>query len=394
MKYKLTIAVAIVAALVLSVIPMVSDDSDAYVVKDSESAVGYTVKGLSDEDLKKILPEDIQLDYAHGVMVYLIQDDYTHYDYTEVKVSEYKASEYWGSSTANKEQNRVGSWSYAYKITFKATCNTAVEHDLFFNEYQYESVIKDAGRDNQSKEGAVFEISAYVEYIDMEHSKIKYDYNSLGQIFVTHDNTKTYIKETLKADVKYTVGGKTTSYSVDIGSENSGRYDVTMDFGDVAMADVTNTTRVLMETKADQEGGLNWNRVKFDDKEVGPFSYTYNPDPDVDLHAYRNVRIIEHDIGPQYAFYSNDITVLSMFSGTQVDESLRSDEALKQFFADKGSVMDTFGDVEKGADSLYQDMTFSEDLKQVGLVIAAAFGAFIVTVIVIVVVIMLIKRKK
>ena len=149
-----------------------------------------------------------------------------------------------------------------------------------------------------------------------------------------------------------------------------------------------------MDTKVDQYGEFKWNRVKVGDgEEVGYSSYNYHPDESERFHAYKLVDIIEHDIGPTYAFYDDSATV-SLFGDYTLDESLRDEAKLKQFLADNVSVRDTFSSVESGADSLYQDMTFSENLKQVGLVLAAAFGAFIVTVIVVIIVIALIKRKK
>jgi len=397
MKYKLAIAVMIVAALVLSVIPMVSDDSDAYAVKEGETGVGFSVKNMSGDNLKKILPESKQLNYAKNVMYQLLADTYTNYEYTDVEVSEYSMEMYYGSSISDdNHHNRVGSSNESYKITFKATRTDAAEQDLFKNQYQNEQLIKAVGVANKSQEGAYFEVTAHVVSLGTEHSKITYAINSEGDPFVTHDWTKAYDKNTLEADVKYTFdsGTKSVTYKVDMGSQKSGRYDVTMDFGDVAIADVRNTTRVLMDTKVDQYGALSWNKVKVGDgEEKGYSSYNYNPDESERFHAYRNVAIFHRDIAPTYAFYDPDATV-SLYGEYSVDESLRDDAKLKQFLADNGTVKDTFDSVEKGADSLYQDMTFTEDLKQVGLILGAAFIAFIVTVVIVVIIVLLIKKKK
>ena len=396
MKFKLAIAVAIVAALALSVIPIVSDGSDAYVVKEEDVGVGYSVKNLSGDTLKKILPESRQTYYAMGVMSKLVADTPSNYDYSVVEVSEYTAERYYGSNISGDNHNRVGSGSESYKITFKATRTSAAEKSLFYNEFQNMELIKAVGANNKSQEGAYFEVTAYVEEVECEHSKITYAKNSDENLFLTHDLTKEYYKYSYKADVKYTFdsGAKSVSYKLDTGSQKSGRYDVTMDFGDVALANVNATTTELLDTKVDQYGEFKWNRVKVGDgEEVGYSSYNYHPDESERFHAYKLVHIIEHDIGPTYAFYDDSATV-SLFGDYTLDESLRDEAKLKQFLADNGSVRDTFSSVESGADSLYQDMTFSENLKQVGLVLVAAFGAFIVTVIIVIIVIVLIKKKK
>lgn len=397
MKYKLTIAVVIVAALVLSVIPMVSDESDAYALIEGESAVGFSVKNLSGDTLKKILPEDRQAGLARFVMNNLIDDDCSLYEYSNVVVTEYSEEEYFGSSISGDQQDRVGTNSQSYKITFKATRMAGPAYTLFFNEYQNADIIKEVGSENMSQEGAYFEVTSYVQDVMYEHSKLTYATNSEGGLFITHDWTKDYEKRSFESEVKYTFdsGTKSVTYKSEMGFQKSGRYDVTMDFGGVATADVRNTTTEVMNTDIDQYGKLSWNRVRVGDgEEVGYSSYDYNPDSGGKFKAYDTVWIFNIDIGPVYAFYSNDDSVISLFSGDLVDESLRSDEALKQFFADNGTVKETFDSVEKASNSLYQDMTFTEDLKQVGLVLLAAFGALIVTIIVVIIVIALIKRKK
>ena len=396
MKYKLTIAFVVVAALVLSVIPMVSDDSDAYQLKEGESGVGFSVKDLSGDTLKKILPEDRQAALARYVLSNLIDDDCYLYDYSNVVITEYCEEEYYGSSISGDQQDRVNSSSVSYEITFKATRLAGTAHNLFPNEYQNAGIIKEIGVENMSQEGAYFEVTSYVQEVGYEHSKITYATNSEGGLFATHDWTKEYEKESFDSQVKYTFdsGAKSVSYKSEIGTQKSGRYDVTMDFCGVAAADVRDTTRQLINNEVDQYGKLSWNRVRVGDgEEVGYTSYDYNPDNSDTFKAYNNVWIFETDIGQEYVFYSNDDSVFSLYEGDLVDESLRSDEALKQFFEDNGTVKDTFDSVEMASRSLYQDMTLTEDLKQAGLVAVAAIGAFVVTVIVIVIVIALIKKK-
>ena len=167
-----------------------------------------------------------------------------------------------------------------------------------------------------------------------------------------------------------------------------------MDFCGVDVKDVDESKKVLLYTDIDQCADISWQRVKIGGDEVGPTSYSYKPNESQHIKAYDSATVVKEDLNvADYKFYDATDHDHSLFSGTDVDESLRDDSKMKQFLTDNGTVKDTFSSVEKAADSYYHDLTFSDDLKQVGLVAVAAIGAFIVTVIVIVIVIALIKKK-
>ena len=64
MRCKMIIAIAVVATFVLSVIPLASDDSDAYDLITGDGGVGYSIKNLSEEDLDKIWIKFYKVDKA------------------------------------------------------------------------------------------------------------------------------------------------------------------------------------------------------------------------------------------------------------------------------------------------------------------------------------------
>ena len=397
MKYKLAMAFAIAAVMVLSVMPMTSDEADAYDIIGGDAGVGYSVNDLSGDTLKMIYSQDRQNAAAKDVLNKLIKESASNYEFSEVVMTEFCASEYMGTSISGDVVDDVRSDSMSYKITFKATRTSATQGQLFDNEYQNAALIKEVGLDNMSQEGAVFEVTSDVEYVVYDHTEHTYATNSAGNHFVTHHFTKGYMKVAYKSDVKYTFnndGEKTIEYTYDLGEQQSRRSEVTRDFCGVELKDVDETKRALLNTDGDKCASISWKRVKIGDSEEGPISYSYKPDESERYDAYEDVTVIERDLKvPDYKFYGEDL-LYSLFSGTRVDESLRDDAKMKQFLSDNGTVKDTFSSVEKAADSYYHDLTFTDDLKQAGLVIAAAFAAFIVTVIVVVIVIALIKRKK
>ena len=201
MKYKLAVALAIAAIMVLSVIPMVSDEADAHVINEKDAGVGFSVNNLSGDTLKKIFSQERQNGAAEYILTMMIKDNSDNYEITEVEVTDYDAAVYMGSSISGNVVNTVDSESLSYKITFKATRTSAPQGQLFFNEYQNAAIIKEVGLDNMSQEGAVFEVTSYLEFVLSYHTKYTYETNSAEDFVLTHKWEQYYNKQAVKYDV-------------------------------------------------------------------------------------------------------------------------------------------------------------------------------------------------
>ena len=405
MRCKMIIAIAVVAAFVLSVIPLASDDSDAYDLIAGDGGVGFSIKGLSGEDLDKIMPADRKTACAEGVLEALIADASFNYDFTDIVISDYAMKTYYGGKIEGKEQVRVSSFKETFDIKFKATCN-AGGGQLFDNEYQNVAIIKEVGKANLSQLGAVFEISSHVEKAMSEHSVLGYEKNSAGNLVLTRDDTKMYEMTSYESEVKYSFKvdetPKSFTYTSKIGDIESGHFDITYDFDGTDIADVTAVTRALLNTKIDQYVSVIWNKVKFGDDEIGPNTIIYDPDEntfsyDETYHAYRSAKIYAMDLKVlNYSFYSASpgLSDLCLFQGDDVDASLRTNDDMRNFLSEHGSVADTFAGAESGADSIYTDMTFSDAINIAVIICIALAVTFGILFIVFVVIIIVIAKKK
>ena len=75
MKYRSILAVAIVAAFLFAVIPIVSEGSDAASMTDGSAGAGYEVKDLSGADLDKLISAAEQMSYAEHILGLIIIDN-------------------------------------------------------------------------------------------------------------------------------------------------------------------------------------------------------------------------------------------------------------------------------------------------------------------------------
>ncbi len=403
MKYKSILAVAIVAAFIIAAVPMLSDGSDAATMTDGSAGAGYEVKDMSGDDLAKIFPAEWQLDNAKGILDVIIVDDVANYDFSTPVVTEYNASEYYGEKIEGHDHTEVQSHSTTYKIAFTATCNSAVKHTLLENNEKNKDLLKEIGIENQSQEGAVFTISATVTNIGTSQYKNTYEGNSIGLV-----KTATWAKQASRwvtdSDVTYKfndgTGDKTISFSSSNGTESSAIVKTTYDFLGVAIANVTDDTKELIDRDISEYGNHIWDTVKFNDNELGVDVIYFDPATDPAYvpvgYDYADITVTDLSVGEYHLYGTTGTCIFGPYS--TIDPSLKDADALKTFItAHGGSYSDgDYDPAKSAADAAYKDVSVMDEFKLALIVLAVVIGAFalLFLILIIVVIILIVKRKK
>ena len=399
MNHKSILAVLVVAAFVIAVVPMVSDGADAAKMTDGSNGAGFEVKNMSGEDLNKLIPVGWQLSYAEGILGSIIQDDVANYDITEVVVTEFCETEYQAEKIEGHEASTVDMHDVSYKISFKATCNSAVQHTLLSNDEKNQDLLKEIGIDNLSQEGAVFTISATVKNVDTEQYKSTYEANKDSDLVMVKSWEKNAYRDVTDSDVTYKfndgTADKTIRFSASLGYEYSAITEVTYDFLDVAIADVTDMTRAIFDMSISEYGSHNWDTVTFNDNELGFDVYKIDPqdDPGYMSIGYANPYISNTDISVgEFHFYGDSGTCIFTPYTTTLDE-----DALKTLINTYGSWSEgDYGAAQSAADSSYKDISYMDELALALIIAAVVIGVFAILflILIIVVIVLLVKRKK
>ncbi len=405
MKYKSILAVAIVAAFLIAVVPMVSDGSDAASMTDGSAGAGYKIKDLSGDDLAKIFPADWQMDMAKGVLDVIIRDDVDNYNFSTPVVTEYCASEYQGKKIDGNAVTVISSHEMTYKIEFTATRGNAPQATLLDNAEKNKELLREIGISNLSQEGAVFTVTAKVENIGSDLSQKTYETNSLGLVL-----TKTYERESVKwvtdADVSYKYNDGTSDKTIQFTSSNghtaSSKVTTTYDFLGVAIADVTLDTRAILNYDYNEFGINQWDTVEFNKNTLGTDTFLIDPQQSPGYvsvaYGYANIDDVDKTVGNYYLYGESGSGVCIFDQYSDIDPSLKSSEAMKAFITDhSGSYSDGEYDPAKSAcDSAYKDVSVMDELKLALIVLAVVIGAFalLFLILIIVVIVLIVKRKK
>ena len=413
MRYRSILAVAIVAAFLFSVIPVAAEGSDAATITDGSSGAGYYVKDLSGADVDKLIPVAWQEDYAEGILDVILRDDVFNYVLSEVAVSEYCSKEYEGEKIEDGVHTTIVMHDVSYKISFKATRDSAAAAALF--EYdgtdKNKDIIETIGPDNNiSQEGAVFTVTATVKNVQSIQAKLTYEKNSAGDLVETAVWMKFAEKESTDADVrydyKYVSLDKSISFSSSNGEETSYVLDDKLDFRDVKIVDVTDTTKYVLDRSLSQFGYHEWDTVTYDDNERGEDIFIINPDDDKVVsksllpgyYVYSEAVIRTTDMSvPVYHIYGDDPSSSIFTPFSSIDSSLKDETAIKEFISAHGSYSEgSFDDAQDAANTAYSDVSVMDELKLALIVLAVVIGAFalLFLILIIVVIILIVKRKK
>ena len=394
-------AVLVVAALALSVVPLVSEGSDAAMPESKSSGIGYDIKDLNGEDLNKFVSASRQTMMARLILsTMLAEDESSEYDIEITDYSNLSTSNYWGDKIDGNDYTTIMLLSSSLDITFKATRKDTAAGQLFRDDYQYAALIKEIGLENRSQAGAVFTVTAYVEDVMDLQRKDTFVENTDGNLVVTKVWNKNFEKFTFDADVKYEFkdpvdAPKVLEYKQKNGSEASATMDTSYEYVGTEASKVTALTKAIATYDRSEFGIHGWDLITYNGEEVGPDTHKFATDTPISQPPVVNLspRLPETVTAPAYHFYGNDEN--SMFGDMDgLDPSLRSDDALKAFFTQYGSYSEDYASAESAADSAFSDMSIDEALGLLVIVGAIITGVLVLAVIVLIVIIIVQAKRK
>ena len=361
---------------------------------NSESGIGYSVKDLSEADLLKLLPADIQTLKAEDVFDEIVYS-YASFTITDVKITDYEDSEYWSYKVDDGELIQGWSQNNTYKISFTATCDTG-GLQLFPNKVAFEDVVKKVGISNETQVGAVFKVSATVKNVDS--SRVDDNYvQGADNWFVKDGEWKQYELRSIDADVtyKYTSDGeKEIEFEFKEGLEGTSHQSYTYDLCGAKASEVNASTSLAYDREFKSFYENDWTRVKYDGDTKGPDTYLLDPNalPFIDNEFIKSPQFLPGDTSaPAFAFYGADPTTC-LFQGASVDESLRSNDAMKAFLEDHGTIVTDFSDADSGVKDTYKDMLNLDKIGKILLFIG--IGILVVIILVVILIIVLVRRAK
>ena len=399
MRYRSILAVLTVAAFLITVVPIASGGSDAYTMTEGSNSAGYEVKDMSNDDVKKLLPGLGEMD-AKGIIDSIFVDDANNYYITDIVISDFNYSEYRGQKVEGNDVTTVVSTDASYKITFTATRSGFPASQLLDNAEKNKDILKEIGMENRSQEGAVITVSATIENVHSDVERTTYEVNELGLVLTETWKRVAYRLNT-DSDVKYKfndgTGDKTVEFSASLGEESSVKVKTTYDFMDVAIKDVTDLSRAIVDRDITEYGVHTWDTVKYKDNTLGEDTILIDPqtDPTYISIAYSNADIYAGNITVgEYHLYGETGTCIFSPGGPQI-ASIDSETAMKEFISAHGSWSENDYDTARSAaDSTYKDVSIMDELTLGFIIAAAAIGAFVIIMIILVVVIIVIMKRK
>ena len=385
-----TVTAALIAAafMVVSASALIADGSDAYTATNGESGIGYSIS-LSGEDIAKLIPADDIEDMAIDHVLETITPNTYYFDLNgTASVSNYEAAEYWGmkvydtgDSSKGVVVTDVSSQTTSYDISFTATC-TDTGNELFRDNLLFIDVIRAIGPENETQSGAKFIITAHVERTDVTISESSYAPNSSAVFVLFAGNEKGYTMYEVAADVKYVYsasdGERTLEFSLDVKEENGGEMTTAYDFNGVAISDVTMGTHCIRDRHYVDGGVTERAEVK-----IGGSTQKMDLGYDatfMDMMAFASSDHLSYAetadgnlVVPEYSFYGTDWTTCLFESSDVASSDLKSNDAMRQFLSDHGSVVTTFSEAESAADDAYSTVDVSSK-KDSNIVYYAAIG--------------------
>ncbi len=400
MNYRALASAAVVAIFLISASSaLFADSGDAAEMKEGENGIGFSVKDMPKEEQDKLILPSTYNGIANYILG-LFLDDLACYDISSADMTDYELSRYAGDKISGKVYECVNADSDSGKISFVATCNSD-DNILFDDDSAFADVMKAVGLSNKTQNGAKFTVTA--ENRDERSNLVEYTYekNSAGNLILMKERIRDYAQQRCDIEVKYSYtsgdAAKEIEFEVSYGQVVSLEFTNTYDFAGVAISDVTSATRCTVDQDVDTSYRHDWLTCKYDGEKKGRdvTDTNFEDTPEYIWNAYDTANEIIDDMTVStYDFYQSgaDISLFGSFSN--IDASLRSNDAMKQFLEKNGSITETYSGAESGAEAIYDDMFNIDGLMKILGIVGIVFLLFVVAVIVLIVILVKANKKR
>lgn len=379
--------VLVLAATMCIPISVLSDGSDAFDITESENGVSWESDTLDEEQINKLYTPGQIEDLAYQALGTVV-DSTSNYAISEVKATEAKVSKSLGSKVTGSSMTDLRDESVTAKLTFKATVKSGYgNNNIFDNIYLLTDLIRYVKFDNRTTVGAVMEFDVEVKMVNTYKDVNEFEQNKDGNYVVvkqSYDN-KEFIN--VKGDVKYTYNDGTADvvreFSVDFGQDFGYKGSYTEYEFDGDVADAKAGDRILCK---DQDLGDVFYiiKLKYDADGSGGGEVDLSDAMELETGSAFSTAVIYNEaaLAPEtYEFYPSGGTAIPLFYSV-ADPLLASNDALKTYLSEHGTVGESFSDAEDLADSEYGSAKKSHTLLYVGIGVAVvavvAIAAFVV----------------
>ena len=367
--------VLVLAATMCIPISVLSDGSDAFDITESENGISWESDTLDEEQINKLYTPGQIEDLAYQALGTVV-DSTSNYTISEVKATEAKVSKSLGSKVTGSSMTDLRDESVTAKLTFKATVKSGYgNNNIFDNIYLLTDLIRYVKFDNRTTVGAVMEFDVEVKMVNTYKDVNEFEQNKDGNYVVvkqSYDN-KEFIN--VKGDVKYTYNDGTADvvreFSVDFGQDFGYKGSYTEYEFDGDVADAKAGDRVLCK---DQDLGDVFYifKLKYDADGSGGDEVDLSDVMELETGSAYSTAVIYNEaaLAPEtYEFYPSGGTATPLFN-TVADPLLASNDALKTYLSEHGTIGESFSDAEDLADSEYGSAKKSHTLLYVGIGVA------------------------
>lgn len=386
-KLLIAAGVLVLAAAMCIPVTVFSDGSDAFEIKESENGISWESDTLNEEQVNKLYTQEQLKDFALEAAD-LVFSSVSNYDISEVKVSEAKVKTSQGLKVTTKDMTAVSDDSIKAKLTFKATAKSS-GNNIFENMSANADLIKFVKFDNRTVTGMYFEFDVEIEMVETEKTVSEFVQNKGGNYVVVKEDADGMTYCAIDGSVKCCY--------------NNGTADVTKDFTvDMSRKTGTKGTHTTYEFEGDPADAVAGDRVLCSDVDMGDVYYLFKTKYKADgksggdEYDLSDIMAIEGGSATAsvkvytsanldaetYEFYPTGGTATPLFY-TVNDPALASNDALKAYLSEHGSIGETFSSAEDLADSEYGSAKKSHTLLYVGIGVAAvaviaAVAAFVI----------------
>ena len=384
---RLLIAAGVLALAATMCIPIsvLSDGSDAFDITESENGISWESDTLDEEQINKLFTPG-QIEYIAEEALGTVVSSTGSFTISNAKATEAKVTKSMGNKVTGSSITNVTDESVTMKMTFKATVNGA-NYSIFDNIYLLTDLIRYVKFDNKTTVGAFFEFDVEVKAVNAFKTVNELEQNKEGNYVVVKQSIDSKDFINVKGDVKYTYNDGTADvvreFSVDFGHDfgNKGSYSEYEFDGDVA--DAKAGDRVLCK---DQDLGDVFYifKLKYDADGSGGDEVDLSDVMELETGSAYSTAVIYNEaaLAPEtYEFYPSGGTATPLFN-TVADPLLASNDALKTYLSEHGTIGESFSDAEDLADSEYGSAKKSHTLLYVGIGVAVvavvAIAAFVV----------------
>lgn len=392
---KALIAVMVAAAMCLVPLFAIADDSDAITKTNGSAGISVEVSTSDETEIAKFFPAANHNDMAQYLWASefnALMGYYGAFTISQgklVSVEKYEVS--MGREITDDSISDVDATKQIMKMTFKATCNA---NDYPFINTSLGELIKYMGEPaNKTHKESEMEVTVVWETTESTITKNYIVKNDDDNYIVTKSEVKNTDYSRISADVKYTYGTTEKEFSFESVRDIVSNYTTEPDFLGVEPKSAKAATPVLIKAGIDEYKNVTKTTVKCDGN-------TYVNEMDAgrilvsdELSSWSTIgaRGLIYDTNqsvPTYKFYGETTDPYALFDEDSVaDTSLRSNNALKEYFSNNGSIGEDFGAAESVANSMMSSGSGGNNL-----LLYIAIGVGVIVVIAIVAVIILKKK--